>query len=82
MITKNNILELIKEQKKFENKFRNLNSRNFNLLSNSEKRYISFYYINEINKLNDIALLNEYQVYDRFEEYCSLVSFKRFSEIK
>jgi hypothetical protein len=60
MITKNNILELIKEQKKFENKFRNLNSRNFNLLSNSEKRYISFYYINEINKLNDIALLNEF----------------------
>lgn len=60
MITKNNILELIKEQKKFDNKFSKLTIREFHSFSEKKKLYVSIQYINEFNKLNDIALLNEF----------------------
>ena len=60
MITKNNILELIKERKKFDNKFSKLTIREFHSFSEKKKLYISIQYINEFNKLNDIVLLNEF----------------------
>lgn len=60
MITKTNILELIKEQKKFDNKFSKLTIREFHSFSEKKKLYVSIQYINEFNKLNDIALLNEF----------------------
>lgn len=60
MLTKRNLIELIKEQKKFENKFSNLTIKEFNSFSDKKKLYVSIQYINEFNKLNDIALLNEF----------------------
>lgn len=60
MITKRNILELIREQKKFENKFSNLTIREFNSFSDKKKLHVSVHYINELNKLNDTKVLREF----------------------
>jgi hypothetical protein len=60
MIIKRNILELIKEQKRFENKFSNLNIREFNSFSEKKKLYVSVQYINELNKLHNTKILREF----------------------
>lgn len=60
MITKRNILELIREQKKFENKFSNLTIREFNSFSEKKKLHVSVHYINELNKLNNTKVLREF----------------------
>ena len=60
MITKRNILELIREQKKFENKFSNLTIREFNSFSDKKKLHVSVHYINELNKLNNTKVLREF----------------------
>lgn len=60
MITKRNLIELIKEQKKFENKFSNLTIKEFNSFSDKKKLYVSVHYINELNKLNNTKILREF----------------------
>lgn len=60
MIIKRNILELIKEQKRFENKFSNLDIREFNSFSEKKKLYVSVHYINELNKLHNTKILREF----------------------
>lgn len=60
MLTKRNLIELIKEQKKFENKFSNLTIKEFNSFSDKKKLYVSVHYINELNKLNNTKILREF----------------------
>jgi hypothetical protein len=60
MVTKRNILELIREQKKFEKKFSTLTIREFNSFSDKKKLHVSVHYINELNKLNDTKVLREF----------------------
>lgn len=69
MVTKRNILELIREQKKFENKFSNLTIREFNSFSDKKKLHVSVHYINEFNKLNNTKVLREFLNADTISKF-------------